>query len=112
MAFPVTIRTPSSISRRKHKAQNKGNFEAGYVQSVVRNTRGRYRFILNWKNMPIDELVILETYFENNQGSTFSWTHPITETTYTVRFSTDEINADYIEGSVTDWAVSIELEEQ
>lgn len=108
--FP-SIRTPATIGRRKRKAQNRSEFEAGYVQSVARHTKSRFRFSLTWNRMETTDLVILETFFDNNQGDLFYWVHPITSIAYTVRFAMDEIEADFVTGSITGWSVTIELEE-
>lgn len=109
MAWP-DIQAPSSITERKKKAQIRSDFEAGYVQSRAQWTRSRKIFELSWANMTNSDKETLETYFDNNLGSTFSWTHPYTDTTYTVRFAEDQISAEYIH--VGYWNVEVILEEQ
>lgn len=111
MTWP-NIAEPSHIARRKHKAQLKASFEAGYVQSVARDTRARLIFELEWRAMSTAELATLETFFADNQGGTFAWTDPSDSTVYTVRFRDDEINADYVDFSGGYWTVHVNIEEQ
>ena len=74
-----------------HLAQIKSRFEDGKVQSRVKWTSARDRFSLRWIQMEESEYQDFKLHFEANQGSTFSWTHPITSTVYTVRYMSDSL---------------------
>lgn len=73
------------------KSQIKSTFENGKVQSRVKFTSLRYKWRVTWQFLPEAQYQSLVEYFDENQGETFSWTHPITTTVYTVRFSDDSL---------------------
>lgn len=112
MATWPDIQEPSGISRRIIKEQIKNSFAGGYVSSIPKYSRKRYRFQLSWSSLTHIDLETLETFFDDNQGNTFTWTDPIDNASYTVRFSDDEIEADYVEGTTTYWQLTVNLEEQ
>lgn len=109
MAWP-DIATPDDVRQRITKKQVRSPFEAGYVQSMALHTRSRRKFSLSWEFMSSSDLSTLETYFENNIGSTFSWTHPISGTTYTVGFTENYIDSRNVFSDY--YSVSVTLEEQ
>ena len=110
MAWP-SIATPSGIVEFADKGQIKVPFEGGYVQSVAKYSRMRRMFELTWNAMSAANKATLITYFENNQGTTFSWTHPHTSTAYTVRFRDDQLMFTYdLHGK--SWVITVALEEQ
>ena len=114
MAFP-SIRTPSSISQYPYKAQIKTEFENGKVSSRARATSSRWVFSLSWEALGQTDYATLCTYFNTMQGSTFSWTHPVTSQTFTVRFSENQLpeatNSGFIDGEQA-WEMSgLKLEE-
>jgi len=110
MANWPSIATPSTLTDRTRKDQIKTDFAAGYVQSRPKWTRSRKIFDLSWKAMSTGDKTTLETFFENNVGDTFTWTYPDSGTTYTVRFSDDELSFKYV--PVGHWQIDITLEEQ
>ena len=73
--------------------QIKSTFENGTVQSRVKWTNSRDSFSLRWDQMAEAEFQSFKEHFQANQGSTFSWTHPITSTVYTVRYSQDSFKS-------------------
>lgn len=90
--FP-NISTPSyGLDERVHKAQERTEFEGGYVQSRPKHTRHRHRWPLRWELLPEAEYQTLKTFFAANQGGQFDWVHPWTGVTYACRFSADEIS--------------------
>lgn len=105
-----SIQTPSSLKETPQKGQIRSNFEDGYVQSRSKWTRSRKVFNLQWNAMSNSDKETLVTFFENNLGSTFTWTHPVSSTNYTVRFKDDEVEFDYV--SINYWKVQLTLEEQ
>lgn len=90
-------------------------FESGVVQSRARATSARRRFILGWHALSNTDYETLVTFFETYQGDTFTYTHPVTSTSYTVRFSNDELPPARVSGWIGGtecWALSgLELEE-
>jgi len=103
-AFPtISNPAPGKFSQQVHKAQTRIPFESGVVQSAVKHTSPRYIFSLGWNALPIDDWNSVETHFDKNQGSTFSYTHPTTSVVYTVRYQGDSlpqanyINATYVQ---------------
>ena len=110
MATFPNIEKPSGMTERTVKGQYKTEFEAGYVQSRAKWTRSRKIFALSWTAMEDADKVLLEVFFDNNLGATFNWTHPVSSTTYTVRFVEDELPAQYV--PVNHWQIDLTLEEQ
>ena len=91
MAFP-SIQSPAyPLGESSFKRQIRVPFESGHVHSRAGATVARKIWQLNWKMLPESEYQTLLTFFEANIGGTFSWTHPVTETTYTVRFAEDTL---------------------
>ena len=88
MAFPSTLPTPSwqYFSQQPIKAQVTTPFESGKAQSWAKHTSMRWRFIIGWQALTQAQYATLYNFYEANIGSSFSWTHPITSTVYTVRF--------------------------
>jgi len=85
--FPLSRKpSPKYFSQNPFKPQVKTNFDAGYVQSRANATRSRMEFSTGWDGITETELQSLITFFEDNIGTTFNWTHPTTSTVYTVRF--------------------------
>lgn len=84
-------------------------FEAGYVQSRPRTTRARRRWTLHWPALSETEYGSLEEHFIANQGGSFSWTHPGSGTSYTVRYAQDTITGSPVLPGKR--AVEVKLEE-
>lgn len=76
-----------------YRPQIRTEFEGGYVQSRSRTTREIRRFPLAWETMSNADYTTLETFFKENQGNSFNWTHPMTNVTYACRFSTDSLKS-------------------
>ena len=89
-------------------SQIKSQFEDGKVQSRVKWTSSRDRFALKWTQMAEAELQSFNEHFQANVGATFSWTHPITSASYTVRYSDDNIKSTSILHGYRSVRVSIE----
>ena len=110
MATWPNIAEPSRMTERKQKAQIKSDMSAGYVQSRAKWTRSRKVFELSWNAMSDADKGLLETFFGDNIGGTFTWTHPLSGTSYTVRFGEGELSARYV--YVSRWQIDLMLEEQ
>jgi len=92
-----------------YKPQIRQEFEANYVQSRPRSTRALKRWELAWSLMPESDYQALLAFFTANQGNTFTWTHPVSGTSYTCRFSMDTLESDVV---FTGWReVSVPIEE-
>ena len=83
-------------------------YEAGYVNTRPRWTRARKVFVLRWNALSSSDFTTLRTFFEdtvNGGGDSFTWTQPVTSTSYTVRFAQDNlrfstVTSDRYKGSV------------
>lgn len=73
------------------KGQVRTEFENGVVQSRARATSERMVFKLGWKGLSNTDWGSIKTHFAANIGGTFSWTHPISSTSYTVRYRDDRL---------------------
>jgi len=109
VTFLTTIPTPTSITESFVKAQIRTPFEDGSVQSRVKHTRGRGKWDLNYDNLTIEESYYIRDFFYTNQGDTFTWINPMDDTSYTVRFTEDELKVDI--KSPTDCSMTIKIEE-
>lgn len=62
--------------------------EAGYEQTRPRTTRVRRSFGVNYVDLPNVDVALLRTFESTtlrNGADAFTWTHPLTGTSYTVR---------------------------
>lgn len=92
MANWPTLPSPDTGTEEEfYKPQRKIEFEANYIQSAPKATRGRRRFPLSWELMTETEYQTLETFFNTYQGTSFTYTHPIRATSHTCVFSADSI---------------------
>jgi hypothetical protein len=109
MSWP-SIQPPSyPLDEEVFKPQIRTEFESGHVQSRVRATVGKRRFSLRWTSMPSGDYASLDAAFLADQGTTFSWSHPLTGTAYTVRYSKDQIKSSILPNGRR--RVEVELEE-
>jgi len=68
--------------------------EGGYTMSRPRFTKSKKSFTLNYSAIKNEDYAILEEFFVTNQGSNFTFTHPIDpRKSYTVIFAMDELIA-------------------
>jgi hypothetical protein len=95
--WPVSLPLPEyGLEEEFYQAQIRNDFEAGYVISRPRFTRGRRRWKnLGWLALSEANYEILLAFFTANQGGSFSWTHPASSVTYTCRFSGDNIMSQF-----------------
>lgn len=89
MSWPSIIKPSIPLEEETIKAQLRTEFEAGYVHSRARDTRARTRWNLKWKSMSETDYQTLKSFFESNVGGSFTWTHPVSSASYTVRFTTE-----------------------
>lgn len=109
--FP-SIQLPSGRKRKYVKAQLKTDFEAGYVLSRAKHTRGRWVWTLTWETISLSDFAILLAHFDENVGSAFTCAYDMLNETSdkTVRYASDELEA---ENTYKGYCkVSIQLEEE
>jgi hypothetical protein len=72
----------------------RAKYENGLVQTRSRWTSGRKRFRLRYEYLTADDFGSLDSFFANTaQGGavSFTWSHPQTGSSHTVRFASDEL---------------------
>jgi len=91
MASWPSIATPSKIKESAIKKVIRTTSEGGYIQARARWTDYKQSFELIWSVLTSTDKATLITFFDTNQGTTFTWTHPELATTHTCFFSDDQI---------------------
>ena len=91
-----------------YRPQIRNEFEANYVQSRPRGTRGIMRWTLQWTAMSEADFQTLLTFFNTNQGLSFDWTEPVTTTARTCRFSEDSLKWSHSDKGVRSVSCGIE----
>jgi hypothetical protein len=110
--WPNTLPPPDKGTQEGfYKPQRKLEFEANYVQTAPRATRGRRRFELKWQILTESEYQTLEGFFDANQGTAFEYVHPLRGTTHMCVFSSDEIKHQWRSGDQVG-VVECQIEEQ
>ena len=79
----------SLFKQSKYRKQEKTPKESGRVQSRPAHTSSRWLFTIGWEWLTIADYNTLVTFFDNNIGGTFNWTHIWTDVVHVVRFSDD-----------------------
>ena len=108
MAWPTIAAPTYTTGGEVYRPQIRSEFEGNYVQSRPRSTRATRRWTLVWNAMTNADYGTLETAFIADIGATFSWTEPITTTSYTVRYSEDSLKWSHVNKGVR--AVQVGLE--
>jgi len=73
----------------KYKRQEKTPMESGKVQSRAVHTLSKWYFTIGWEWLTSADYDTLVTFFDDNIGGSFNWTHIHTDTVHVVRFSED-----------------------
>ena len=79
------------FKEKQKKRQIRTPFEAGYVHSRAGVTQMKREFSIGWNWLLRTDYVLLVTFFNSYQGSTFNFTHIISSTVYVVGFMDDEL---------------------
>lgn len=114
--FP-TLSTPPVYPLKQSRDGDqfiKSKTEAGYVITRSRYSRARLKFNVSYQNISAADKALLETLIDEVDGEIgyFTWTHPITSVSYTVRFDkTPEIEAVGHDGSSYYYNTSFDLVE-
>jgi hypothetical protein len=106
MAWP-TIANPSGCTETVKFPQVRTEFENGAVQSRPKWTAVKRAWHLSWGQMTAAHYALLAAHFATYQGTVFSWTHPL-GTTYSVRYSGDELQSDILTNTNRRLDVAIE----
>jgi hypothetical protein len=90
LVWPATLPPPDLPFTESREDQGKmSEVVDGPTISRQTKTKSRKTFRLNWENIPlsIDEYNALDNFLAQTRGSVhnFSWTHPVTHTSYTVK---------------------------
>ena len=91
--FPSTPLPRVNSTRAKRLPSIRTESEGGYGQTRKQFTKMRPMYKLNFDNISTAEYLTLEAFFLANQGTIFTYTHPIEGIAYDVMFNQDEISA-------------------
>jgi hypothetical protein len=113
-AFPLTLDNYlKSFKTRTVKPSNRQTSSAGYTMSFSRATTSKkaFDFTIGW--LTNTERETLETFFDTNQGTSFTIDFTCTgdTTTYTVVFDMDELSFDYIKTFPAEYDLTLSLKE-
>lgn len=110
MASWPSISNPDfGLKETVYRPQVRQEFESNYVQSRPRTTRATKRWALSWAALTEADYQTLLTFFNTYQGSSFTWTHPVSAVSYTCRFSGDTLESEI---TLTGYRrVSLQIEE-
>lgn len=84
----LTTKPIFPITEQKEDSVIKSDFEGGYQNTRQRFTRIRRNFQVQYTNLSTSEKATLDTFIDTVKGGadSFTWTHPMTGTSHTVRF--------------------------
>jgi hypothetical protein len=91
--WPNISASDYGLDEEYYKPQIRTEFEGNYVQSRAKSTRARNRWALHWLYMTEAEFQTLKTFFNTNQGLSFTWVHPVTSVSYSCFFSVDSLKS-------------------
>jgi len=113
-AFPLPSNNPLApeprlgSSDKKSIGITKSAFEANYLQVRRTSTRSRKAFQLEYPTLTLAEFAILETFFDANIGTVFSFTHPVELVTYQVTFASGDLEKTYKSYGIVDTKIMLE----
>ncbi len=84
------------LEEEDYKPQIKDEFEANYVQTGPAASRMRGKFPLGWELLSEADFQTLKTFFNTNQGGSFTWTHPVANTSHNCVFSVNFIKSKWL----------------
>lgn len=109
MAIYPVLNT-ESFEEKSIKPALKSSYDGGYTQRVAKYTRKISKFTFTHENLTSTQMQTLDAFFVANQGLSFSFLHPINDTTYEVSFEMDELTFAY-DKSMKTYSTSIVLQE-
>lgn len=95
-AWPSIAKPDFPMEEERSFPVLRSEFESGAVQTRLRFSKKRLIANLSWAAMTEANYGTLETFFDANQGLTFTWTHPVTSVAYTMRFKGDSLQSSHI----------------
>ena len=108
--YPTTLPEIHSIAHKNIKKQHITESAAGYVMSRGRGTVAKKAFDIGYTAMSNTQRDTLQTFFNDNIGDSFDWTHPETGgATYDVVFLEDELSFEWI--GLDNWSISFSIRE-
>jgi hypothetical protein len=108
MSWPTIAQPTYTTGGEVYLPQIRTEFEGNYVQSRKRATRALRRWTLVWNAMTEAHYTLLDAAFISDQGTTFSWTEPVTSTNYTVRYSENSLKWNHVNKGVRSVQVGLE----
>jgi hypothetical protein len=94
-AFPALSVNPVVPIRETTIRQTiRDKYESGHVNTRARWTSGRKKFHVRYEYLSADDFGSLDNFFENTAKGgavSFSWNHPQTGGSHTVRFASDQL---------------------
>lgn len=108
MAYPtLTVNPEFPLGEIPEKAGIVSKSDHGYVHGRRRYTMGRRTFRLVYNTMPTADKEDIDNHFDSvDIAESFSWTHPVTSTVYTVRY-VEPPEMEYVKPGY--WQVRIQL---
>ena len=102
-----------AISEQTIKPANRQTSSAGYTMSTAKGTVAKKLFDLKLSYLSKDDKDTLITFFDDNQGGSFTLNDPDPNSndTYTVMFDQDEIIFEYIRTFPGEYSLNIRLRE-
>lgn len=80
---------------KKIKPVSKSSYDGGYTQRVAKFTRTLSQFTFSHENLSQIEKETLEAFFNQNQGLSFTFVHPLNSETFEVSFDSDDVSFSY-----------------
>lgn len=106
----VTIPPSYPLIEQVEDSVIRSNFDGGYVQTRARYTRIRKTWKINYSNLSNTNKNTLVAFLNtvNGGADSFTWTNPIDEVSYSVRFTIPPICSHTL---IDRWDVSFSLEQ-
>ncbi len=96
MSYPTTPKPRVNGSGgNKEYVIIESKFEGNYTQTRRGATRGIETFDIDYKSITWDEYNTLLAFFDANVGGTFTFVHPTTAVTHTVKFVNTSLSYKY-----------------
>ena len=86
----------TSFKETTSRPVTKSQYDGGYTVRRPKYTRQIKTFSLGYSALTVAEASELETFIMDNQGLSFTFFHPITNTIYEVINTTDEIEINFV----------------
>jgi len=108
-SFP-TIQSANGISQSIIKKAFFGSNKHGFNDISERQTIAKMEFKVSYNTLTLTEMNTLQTFFENNQGTAFDWTHPEEGgSVYTVVFNQDSLQFTWLAFGL--WSITFNIKE-